>query len=127
MKQEDYLYGDCHIFAQALHQVFGYQMHLAIDKFDLELETDVLVHAYCTNGNHAIDARGVIAEADILEAYDYNDIMFRYVNMDELKALMDSGYLHHPEAGQMEEVIRYIEENRGRYQTRQPAYPGATA
>ena len=116
MNQEDYLYGDCHIFAQALHEVFGYQMKLAIDEFDLELEKEVLVHAFCYVGNQIIDARGVSNATETLEPYDYNEVTFRKIEQADLEGMMEEGFVHRPEVGQYEKLVAYLQKNKERFQ-----------
>jgi len=77
---EQYLYGKCHIFAQALHLELGYNIKLL---FDLEAEfvneqnkettySKALVHAYCIKPDGTcIDISGKI-NCDTIE-FEYGD------------------------------------------------------
>lgn len=116
MKLEDYLHGDCHIFAQALHQVFGYKMSFAIDECDLELGGETLIHAFCQTEAGAMDGRGFVTESELTEPYDYSFLSFQKVDMAEVKRWEQSGFLHETTPEQLAEAIRFIEENKERYQ-----------
>lgn len=116
MDLEGYLHGDCHIFALALHKVFGYKMKLAIDEYDIELEEPVLIHAYCYEGEYVIDARGVSGKDEALEPFDYSEVVFREVETAGIVKLMDEGFLHRPDIGQYEAVVAYMQANREHFQ-----------
>lgn len=116
MDLEGYLHGDCHIFALALHKVFGYQIKLAIDEYDIELEEPVLVHAFCYEGESVIDARGVSGKADVLEPFDYSDVVFREVESADVEKMMTEGFIHQPDEGQYESVVEYLHVNKEHFQ-----------
>lgn len=118
---ETYLHGDCHIFAEALHQVFGYSVQWAIDMEDEELQDEVLVHAFCYQGDKVIDVRGIRAFADVLEPFDYNEVYYRDIHAGELEDFLDAGFVHRPEPGQLADVIRLIQANKERYLIQQDA------
>lgn len=116
MDLESYLHGDCHIFAQALQEVFGFKIKLAIDEYDIELEEPVLIHAFCYEGDFIVDARGVSGKAETLEPFDYSEVMFREVEKAGVEQMMTEGFLHRPDKGQYEKVVAYLEENRETFQ-----------
>ena len=116
MDLEGYLHGDCHIFAQALHEVFGYKVKMAIDEYDIELEEPVLIHAFCYEGNHVIDARGVSGKAQTLEPFDYSGVVFREVESADIEKMMTEGFLHQPDEGQYEAIVAYLHINKERFQ-----------
>lgn len=118
MRQDDYLYGECHVFALALQEVFGYQMKFALDEFDEELEREVLIHAFCFEGDHVIDARGISHASDVLEPYDYNDVHFEEVELSALEQMMESGFVHRPDDGQYKELVQYLLDNKETYQVK---------
>lgn len=60
-----YKYGYCHVFALALHRIFGYQIAMLEDKDremirdDLHKSWPYIPHVFCVKGNYIIDAVGV--------------------------------------------------------------------
>lgn len=116
MDWEKYLHGECHIFALALHLEFGYPIQLAIDAFDLEIESERLIHAYCIKDDKAVDVRGLVNIGEILDDFDYNEPYHMNVNKEGLLKLIKDGFLHEPEENQLEEVISFIRNNKNKYQ-----------
>lgn len=116
MNIEQYLHGDCHIFAMALHLEFGYQIQLAIDKFDLDTESEVLIHAYCVHQEKAIHASGKVDLEKILDDYDYNDEYFVNVSKEVLENLVNTGFLHAPTEKQIENIREYIRQNKNKFE-----------
>lgn len=117
MELEGYLHGDCHIFAQALHEVFGYKMKLAIDECDIELEEPVLVHAFCYEGNHVFDARGVSDASETLEPFDYSEVVFREVEKEDVDRMIEDGFLHRADKGQFDKLVFYLKEHKEIFRT----------
>ena len=117
MNLENYLHGECHLFALALHQVFGYEMVFVFDEMDSEVETEVLIHAYCKNGEHCVDARGVFEEKNALDDYDYNLPYQVDVSKKEAYSLIETGFLHAPAFGQMDNLMDYVQANKSQYET----------
>lgn len=112
MDLENYLHGDCHIFAQALHEVFGYRIQVAMDECDLELEEPVLIHAYCYKGNAIIDARGVSEKSEALEPFDYTFADIQDISPEVIGEWVQQGVLHSPDAGQYEALVAHLKVNK---------------
>lgn len=70
---DNYLYGECHLFALALKQEYGYPIVLALDKFDLETKGELLIHDYCVDGGAATHANGKIRLTNVRGDYDYTE------------------------------------------------------
>ena len=60
-----YKYGYCHVFALALHRIFGYQIAMLEDKDRIIIRDDLhkwwiyVPHVFCIKGDYIIDAFGV--------------------------------------------------------------------
>lgn len=115
MDLDNYLHGECHIFAWALHLEFGYPMRFAFDYYDLEIEGEVLIHTFCINCEDAIDARGRVDINEVLYDFNYNEEYFEDVTEDRLKSLIEEGFIHSPDDGQLQLVRKYIRSNIDKY------------
>lgn len=115
-KELDYLHGRCHLFALAIQKVFGYDIEFAIDECDLELETEVLIHAYCVKEGKAVDVEGIWDKEDVLADFDYNEPYERIVTVKEVSEMMEDGFIEFAEIGELESLVKYIKDNKKRYQ-----------
>lgn len=111
MEIEQYMHGDCHIFALGLQEEFGYKIQFALD-YDEDLGKEVLIHAYCVDGEDKIDIEGRGKLEQVLESFDYNEPYYRDVSKKEVKKLIEAGFIHEPYKGQEKEVQGYIRKNR---------------
>ena len=112
MNLETYMHGDCHLFALALHQEFGYDMVYVFDEMDIEVQSEVLIHAYCKTKNGFVDARGFFNEEDALAEHDYSRPYTVDVSVREVHSLIETGFLHTPSFGQMDELTQYLKDNK---------------
>lgn len=113
---EQYLHGDCHLFAYALSVVFDYPIELCIDSEDMETQSEVLIHAYCKFNNTFIDIRGQSTSIEhLLSEFDYNEIYFLSVDKNHIEKLISTKFLHDFEKTQLEEIINYIRMNKDKY------------
>jgi hypothetical protein len=118
--RESYLHGRCHIFALALHEVFGYKMELFWDTEawfdDGETIDTALVHAYCIDSKgNLFDARGKVTRKLIEDDYEYNESEFSITTKSHLEKLMNQGVLGKPAKGELEFLKTYILNNKEKY------------
>lgn len=113
---EQYLHGDCHLFAYALNVIFDYPIELCIDSEDMETQSEVLVHAYCKFNNKFIDIRGISNDIEhLLSEFDYNTIRFFTVDKNHIEKLIENKFLHDFENNQLEELMNYIRTHKDKY------------
>lgn len=116
MDLDNYLHGECHIFSWALHLELGYPIRLAIDEYDFDIEGEALIHAFCVKGEYAVDVRGHVQLSEILDEFVYYEAYFLDVTEQELRKLVNEGFIHHPKDGQLDYVREYIRSNLSNYQ-----------
>ena len=92
-----FLHGCCPIFAQALHDRFGYGI-VAAFTYDDEIERDALVHMFCeTPEGYLVDIRGITDDwAGFMEAFE-----------DEFCDLDDDVYVNTTDAFGFEDEVEY--------------------
>lgn len=115
MELESYMHGECHLFALALNQAFGYDMVFVFDEMDIEVQSEVLIHAYCKTEEGCVDARGFFKEEDALAEHDYSRPYTVDVSVREVHSLIETGFLHTPSFGQMDELTQFLKDNRERF------------
>lgn len=112
---EDYLHGQCHVFALALHLEFGFPMVYSIDEYDLERECEVLIHAFCLHGHYAVDVRGYMHSDDILDDFDYNSPYNTEVSVEDLPIFLKREFIFQHSEEQLSEVCEFVKKNKFRY------------
>ena len=114
-----YAHGRCHIFALALHKVFGWKIQ-AVRGTDRGTGLDSLIHMYCVD-NHGdlIDAYGV--EDDWSPDYlaekfgDESDVYVKNYTPEEVLKLSDNKHLDKIKPGELEKLVKAINANKSRF------------
>lgn len=120
-KIEKYFNERSHIFALALHKLFGYVIEFFWDTaayiHNQKRYGQSLIHAYVvTPNNHFLDVRGKVTKEEIAEEHNWNKPIYRRVTIEEVQEYMDSGFLARPYKGELEELKQHIQENEVLYQ-----------
>ena len=68
-RHEQYLHGNCHLFAVALHRLTGLPIEAALDT-DLMTGRNVLMHAYLRDGDRILDLAGRRDWEVMLQSFD---------------------------------------------------------
>ena len=119
----NYLHGFCDIFAQCLHERYGYSMEYIFQRTgDNEDDPVVLIHAYCktvVKGKDVyIDVRGIQGDYDVFvdefrDFFDFDDYTYTTQNDDPLPGHIYCDDLDHKKAAE-----KLIEEYREYYDIR---------
>lgn len=117
----DYIHGRCHLFAQALHQEFGYEMECLWDDdfwFDgADGPSVVLVHAYCiTPDGTRVDARGLVTKEIIEREYDCNSHFYEKISFEQMKTAIKKRQFCAQDKNELKAITNFIQENRDNYQ-----------
>lgn len=118
----NYLHGRCHIFAQVLHEEFGYKMEYLWDN-DFWFEDDdfpstVLVHAYCVIDESKkiyVDARGFVSKELIEYEFECNAHFYKECSYEELKNLYKNNLLEKATVNELCSIREYIRSNISEY------------
>lgn len=86
MEYEQYLHGECHLLAIALHQRTGLPLGAYLDT-DLESGNVFLLHAFVMDGEHIIDLKGRRSHENMLEDFDSFDPDLCRMGVDEVLKL----------------------------------------
>lgn len=108
---EDYLYGRCHLFAQALHENKGLEVGVFAAMADLPFKDEpclVLVHAFCfISDEDVIDAKGIRSKNDLFARYDNGEGVFELSGQEAHAALAEMKLFPFDE-GERKALDRYI-------------------
>lgn len=74
---ERLLHGECHLFAIAINRITGLPVAAYLDEDD-EVEGAVLAHAFVVDGDDAIDVRGRVPLAEVLDEFEVNEPWFEH-------------------------------------------------
>lgn len=108
---EQYMHGDCHIFAIALNEELKYPIQLAMDEYDVNIDGEALIHAYCVQDDSAVHVGGKTKIDNILEEFEYNIPYFRDVTVKDINELIKDGFLQGYKKEQLEDIKRHIRSN----------------
>ena len=109
-----YIHGRCHIFALALHNVFGYKMIFLWDTESWDEDGNIgtsLTHAYTeSNTGKFFDARGILTRANIEDDFSdfLNDEEEVVTTVQDLQKLIAEKILIAPKRGELEKLQQYI-------------------
>lgn len=112
----EYLYGRCHIFAQAHHLATGSSITFLWDE-EAEFEggkyTDLaLSHAYVVLPNgEKVDARGILTDIEIEINYETNEPSTETISMETLEHLYLKDVLEKPSEVELNSLIDYIKKS----------------
>lgn len=69
---QEYMTGECHVFAVAVHRALGYPFVLLVDEADAYAPgVPAVHHVYCDDGHgHLVDTRGAHDRTDVLAQWE---------------------------------------------------------
>jgi hypothetical protein len=120
-----YKLGYCHVFAIALHRIFGYQIAIIEDK-DREIINDRLhkswpyiPHVFCVKGGYIIDAAGVRKPITMIHQVGKWPIKHPKIHKIDVRSLYNNGlYVHEFERitkKNLKEAEEFILKHKSRY------------
>lgn len=109
---DSYLFGRCHLFAQALHEAKGFQIGLFVTMGEVAFAKApclLLVHAFCyLNNDEVIDAKGIRTKQDMLMRYDTGEEVFELSGDEALVALKQMDLFDYDSEGERRALMRHI-------------------
>jgi hypothetical protein len=120
-----YKYGLCHVFALALHKVFGYQIAAledkdrTIDNARLHKSWPYIPHVFCVKGEYIIDAFGVRKPSTMIRQAGIEKIIRPKIHKIDSRSLYNNSMFYIPfekiTNKNLEEAVAFVLKNKGKY------------
>jgi hypothetical protein len=120
-----YKYGFCHVFALALHKVFGYQIAAledkdrTIDHTRLHKSFPYIPHVFCVKGDYIIDAFGVRKSSTMIRQSGIVPITHPKIHKIDSRSLYNNSMFYVPfekiTNKNLEEAVAFVLKNKGKY------------